>query len=114
MMSGMTIKITAWTLWRVNVVYEEGNGSKVRPILITSMGNNEIRVYKITKHSPRTGYPEYRICRWEQAGLSKESTIRFHYWLRLEEKDLISYIGKLSDEDIFNVLSLCMQRKFPL
>lgn len=41
----MTIKITAWTLWRVNVVYEEGNGSKVRPILITSMGNNKIRAY---------------------------------------------------------------------
>lgn len=81
--------------------YEENDGqSKRRPVLLLDV-DIILPVAKITSKETRTN-KDYIIKNWKDAGLDKESVIRFDKIMLAMQKDLKEedYIGHLSEEDI--------------
>lgn len=81
--------------------YEEKDGqSKRRPVLILDV-DIILPIAKITSKESRTA-KDYEIKNWQDAGLNKESVIRFDKIMLAMQKDLKEedYIGHLSEEDI--------------
>ncbi len=81
--------------------YEENDGqSKRRPVLLLDV-DIILPIAKITSKEIRTN-KDYEIKKWQDAGLDKESVIRFDKIMLVMQKDLKEedYIGHLSEEDI--------------
>lgn len=73
---------------------------KKRPVLVISETEMYILSFKITGHSAREDYTgEYEIHHWQEAGLTKPSTIRFEKRIRLKPEDVIEKIGELHPAD---------------
>ena len=96
-----------WDIWIARVEFEEGSGSKIRPVLIIDGTRCYVLSLKITSHDPRTQFPgEYQIIEWKEAGLMKPSTIRISKKLNLPADSFLKKIGRLTELDRFNVLRI--------
>lgn len=97
-----------WEIWLAKVKFEDNPSViKKRPVLIISPTVSCIISLKITGHSPRPSYKgEYRIKKWKEAGLDKESTIRVSKKLRLINTDFDYQIGRLQPIDIIEIQKL--------
>lgn len=95
-----------WEVWEADVPFEEGTGSKKRPVLILSETEALVLSLKMTSHAPRYGKldGEYELSKWQAAGLSKPTVVQCSKVLRLK-KELITdkKYGILSATDIIGL-----------
>ena len=97
-----------WEIWDAKVKFEDDPDTvKERPVLVIDQSNCFLISLKITSHEPREQYfGEYVIMKWQEAGLSEESTIRCSKRLQLVAGDFIDKRGKLQPIDISNIRAL--------
>ena len=96
-----------WDIWIAKVEFEEGTGSKIRPVLIIDGTRCYVLSLKITSHVPRSQFlGEYQIIEWKEAGLMKPSTIRISKQLNLPTDSFVKRIGRLTELDRLNVLKI--------
>ena len=101
---------TKWEIWLVDMPFEEGIGSKVRPALVIDPQNLYILVGKMTSHPPRSNYPhEYPLVDWQGAGLRCTTTLRLSKRVRLDMSSFIKKIGTLQPVDQVNVRQILRQ-----
>ena len=86
-------------IWWAKVAFEDQEGWKERPVLITSKNQALIVAYKITSKNRGNTAEEFEILEWKKAGLPKPSFIRLGKMLRLTEDVLTEKIGKLTVGD---------------
>lgn len=89
-----------YEIWWAEVIFEDSEEKKTRPILILSDMAFLISAYKITSQG-KTHLTQCPIKRWQEAGLEKESYIIYDKPIRLKKDKLISKIGTLHIGDIF-------------
>lgn len=94
-----------WDVCIADVPYEDLPQSKVRPILVLGASDTvEIDCLKMTSQPPREG--EYKLKKWKEAGLRKETTVRLSKRLDLPERNIRKKIGHLDKVDILNITKL--------
>lgn len=98
----MSSKFRKWDIWWAIVKFEDSNDCKERPVLIY---NDAVYVisFKMTSTDRGDGQNEYKIKEWHRAGLEKPTSVRIGKVLKLEEKDLLRKIGRLSPADIMQL-----------
>ena len=102
-----------WDIWIARVEFEEGTGSKIRPVLIIDGTRCYVLSLKITSHAPRSQFPgEYQIVEWKEAGLLSPSTIRISKQLNLPADSFVKKIGRLTELDRFNVSRIYLELYF--
>ena len=95
---------------RVPFAYEEKPGVfKDRPTVVAARDDEcaVLVLAKVTGHGPRWGFPgEVRLMDWEEAGLSKPSTVRCSKTVEVSIDFLIGkeVLGALSERDSAAVL----------
>ncbi len=100
-----------WEIWLVNMPFEEGIGSKIRPALVLISGGENIVVGKMTTHPPRSEFPyEYQISDWRGAGLTCPTTLRLSKISRISSSSFIQKLGVIKPIDQVNINILLMQR----
>ncbi len=109
----MMIEMERWEIWEANVPFEEGTGSKKRPVLYLSH-DEEMYVFslKMTSHEPRYKKMEgeYEIMRWKEAGLEKPTVVQCSKKLKLKNSDFTGKkYGRLSATDIILLLAKIKQ-----
>ena len=93
-----------WEIWLVNMPYEEGIGSKIRPALVIDPQHSFVLVGKMTSHSPRSSCPyEYQIIDWKKANLNRPTTLRLSKCVKLELSAFVQKVGVLQPIDQVNV-----------
>lgn len=86
-------------IWYAKVRFEDSDEVKERPVLIWNDMAYIILGYKLTGTDRGNNRQEFPIEYWEEAGLSKPTTIRIGKLLRLERSDFTRYIGVLDKRD---------------
>ena len=93
-----------WEIWLVNMPYDEGIGSKIRPALVIDSTGICILVGKMTTHLPRREFPnEYPMIDWAGAGLSCPTTIRLSKITLLAPSQFLKRIGVIQPADQMRV-----------
>lgn len=96
-----------WDVWLANVPFEEGIGSKIRPVLIIDPQHYYVIVCKMMTHEPRCGFPyEYLLQDWSGAGLSRPTTLRLSKRPRLEADRLIKKLGVIQPIDLVQIYAM--------
>ena len=87
-----------YEIWQAKVKFEEYDEVKELPVLIW---NNQVFLvaYKMTGTNRGDDRDEYRIKYWQEAGLSKPTSIRLRKVLRLTKDDLLYKIGELDKRE---------------
>lgn len=90
--------MTRYEIWQAKVRFEESDEVKERPVMIW---NNQMFLvaYKMTGTDRGDDQDEYRIRHWEEAGLTKPTSIRLRKVLRLTKEDLLYKIGELDKRE---------------
>lgn len=100
------MKYDKWDVWEADVPFEEGKGSKKRPVVILEDKELIVLSLKMTSHKPRYDSleGEYELKKWQQAGLIKPTVVQCSKLLKLE-KSLITdkYFGRLAATDIIGL-----------
>ena len=98
-----------WEIWEADVPFEEGIGSKKRPVLILSETECFVLSLKMTSHEPRynTLEGEYEVMKWKEAGLLKPTVVQCSKRLRLNKEMLTEkQYGRLSATDIIGLQAM--------
>lgn len=98
-----------WEIWEADVPFEEGIGSKCRPVLILSEEECFIISLKMTSHKPRYTKleGEYEIMKWEEAGLMKPTVIQCSRILKLKNEMMTGKkYGRLTATDIIGLQAM--------
>lgn len=87
-----------YEIWKAKVKFEDSDEVKERPVMIW---NDQIFLvaYKMTGTDRGDDQDEYRVRYWQEAGLSKPTSIRLRKVLRLEKDDLLYKIGELDKRE---------------
>ena len=102
-------EMSRWEIWEADVPFEEGKGSKLRPVLVLSQTELLVLSLKMTSHEPRikTIEGEYEIYRWKDAGLAKPTVIQCSKKLKLDHSRFTGkQYGRLSAVDIIGVQAI--------
>lgn len=97
----MTVK--KWEIHWARVVFEDSDEVKRRPVLIIDESNAVIISFKMTGTDRGDNVREYRIEKWQEAGLSKPTSVRLDKILHLQKTDLDGKIGRLQEIDIIKI-----------
>ena len=89
-----------WEIWYADVQFEEGVGSKKRPVLVLENGVGFVLSFKITSQLKANGY---QITRWAEASLNRASILLIHKKISINSQSFIFKIGRLHPADIINV-----------
>ena len=101
-----------WEVWLVDMPFEEGINSKIRPALVIDPQQNFIVVGKMTSHPPRENFQdEYQMIDWEGAGLIKETTLRLSHLVRLNPSSFIICLGKVQPEDQIKIRKILEKKE---
>lgn len=101
-----------WEVWFADAPFDNGRGSKVRPVLVLRVNGRTVNTFKITSREPRTRFPaEYSIVHWGEAGLYTPSTIRGSEILEIERSRFMDKVGSLQEEDIRNLRKIIREEK---
>ena len=93
-----------WEIWMVNMPFDEGIGSKVRPALVIDSTGICILVGKMISHAPRREFPyEYPMIDWAGAGLQCPTTIRLSKITQLDKSRFLKRIGVIQTADQMRV-----------
>ena len=96
-----------WEVWLVDMPFEEGIGSKIRPCLVIASQGGDMIVGKMTTHPPRDGYPyEYEMLDWKGAGLNCQTTLRLSKMPKLHSSSFIKKLGIIQPVDQINVRNI--------
>ena len=99
-----------WEIWLVDMPYEEGIGSKIRPALVIDPQKNLYIVGKMTTHPPRPSFPyEYPMIDWQGAGLTRPTTLRLSKMPKLELSRFKKKLGVIRPVDLINVRAILMR-----
>ena len=96
-----------YDVYLANVSYIDSENNinyKIRPVMI--LDNNTVipLANPITSHVPRLYMNgDYWIQDWQEAGLTRPSTLRLNYIVDDSNGELLRKIGHISDEDIANI-----------
>ena len=98
----MSSVVRPFDVLRVPFEFEDRPGvCKIRPVVVASVQNGSaLLLVKVTGHGPRKEFPgEVRLADWEEAGLSKPSTVRCSTSVVVDLGDLESFghLGHLSE-----------------
>ncbi len=96
----MSGNIKQWDIWWADVKFEETDEVKRRPVLIVNPQKVFVMALKMTSRNRGDNIEEYRVRDWRSSGLSKPTFIRLRHYLRLQNNEIVSYIGQLSPRDI--------------
>jgi len=101
----MTISkgLKKWDIWYANVKFEDSNDFKLRPVLIYNETTCVVISFKMTSVDRGDNKTEYHVREWAKAGLSKPTSIRLDKVLRLQQRDFVRRIGRLSAADILQL-----------
>ena len=97
----MTVK--KWEIHWAFVKFEDSDEIKRRPVLIIDESNAVIISFKMTGTDRGDNVREYRIEKWQEAGLSKPTSVRLDKILHLQKTDLDGKIGRLQEIDIIKI-----------
>ena len=101
---------TKWEIWLVDMPFDEGISSKIRPALVIDAQHLYILVGKMTSHAPRRNFPyEYALVDWQGAGLHCATTLRLSKRLKLETSKFLKRIGTLQPVDQVKVRQMLHQ-----
>ncbi|MBR1599551.1 MAG: type II toxin-antitoxin system PemK/MazF family toxin [Lachnospiraceae bacterium] len=98
-----------WEIWEAVVTFEEGRGSKKRPVLILSQEKCLVLSLKMTSHEPRYKKleGEYEVMKWQEAGLLKPTVIQCSKLLKLDASQFTGkQYGRLQATDIIGLQAL--------
>lgn len=102
-------EMNRWEIWEANVPFEEGIGSKKRPVMILSEKEFFVFSLKMTSHEPRYRKldGEYEVLKWKEAGLRYPTVIQCSKRLKLEKRMFtgVKY-GRLSAADIIGMQTM--------
>lgn len=87
-----------YEIWWAKVKFEDEPDIKQRPVMIW----NDVAfviAYKMTSTDRGDNREEFKVEYWQEAGLSKPTTIRITKLLKLTKDDLITKIGELDYRD---------------
>ena len=98
-----------WDICRAYVEYEEKSGGKRRPVLVINVGINTFISFKITKNISRDDDLEYKIIKWQDAGLDCPSCVRLGHKVYFSTLDHLVKLGRLQKIDIDNIKILCQK-----
>ena len=87
-----------YEIWWANVMFEDTNEVKRRPIMIWN-DTAFVIAYKMTTTDRGETREEFRVEHWKEAGLEKPTCIRISKVLRLKKTDLIEKNGELDYRD---------------
>lgn len=101
----MIINPQPWEVWFAKVKFEDNPQIvKNRPVLVLENNQCYLLSLKITSHTPRNNYlGEYALSHWQDAGLSKPSTVRISKRLKLVLSDFVFKTGRLHPVDMMNI-----------
>lgn len=100
--------INQWDLWFAEFPYEEGNGSKDRPVIVLNVEPLEVLSIKVTKTSARDEF-DIPIVRWKEAGLKSESVARVSKAIELSYDKFRRKIGNVHMDDRQVIMSQYMK-----
>ena len=101
-----------WDIWLARVRYEDSTDIKIRPVLIIDTTSIIVFALKMTSQNPRVNYSgEYRVIKWHEAGLDKQTVIRASKKLSLCDSDFVKRLGRLQAVDIVNVKNILQRLK---
>ena len=93
-----------WEVWLVDMPFEEGIGSKLRPGLVIRQEDIYYIVGKMTTHPPRDNFPyEYVVRNWKGAGLNRPTTLRLSQMVRLDIGRFRKKLGTIQLEDMVQI-----------
>lgn len=87
-----------YEIWKAKVKFEDSDEVKERPVMIW---NDRVFLvaYKMTGTDRGDDQDEYRIRYWQEAGLTKPTSIRLRKVLRLKKDDLLYKMGELDKRE---------------
>ncbi|MFB9276632.1 type II toxin-antitoxin system PemK/MazF family toxin [Cohnella cellulosilytica] len=85
--------------------FDDMEEEKGRPGIILHTREDRSIVIKVTSHDERQyDNKDIIIEHWREAGLKEPSVARCSQFVPLHHDKILSYLGKLHDEDLLNVL----------
>jgi hypothetical protein len=102
--------ITEFDLYWFEASYEDGTGSKKRPIIIVDVDDTNLVVELVGVYSYRKWFRKdtrfFELLDWRDAGLLKKSYAKLSnfYEINSELINTEEYIGSLSDRDRLNLI----------
>lgn len=98
-----------WEIWLVDMPFEEGIGSKLRPGLVIECDGVYYIVGKMTTHPPRNNFPyEYALQDWKGAGLSFPTTLRLSQRIRLSNSRFRKRLGVIQPIDMIVIRKMLL------
>ena len=97
--------ITEFDLYWFEATFEDGTGSKKRPVIIVSVDEDSVVLDIVGVYSYRKWFQEdvrfYELLDWPEAGLLKKSYVKLSslYEINNELIEDEEFIGSLSDRD---------------
>lgn len=93
-----------YTLLVARVAFDDGTGSKVRPVMLIKFDDETLKVLKITsqfQHKSEEIQSKYfEIIDWFKAGLKKPSWIDTVRYYEIANGHRFDVLGRLTDRDI--------------
>lgn len=99
-------EMNKWEIWEAIVPFEEGKGSKKRPVVILSKEEAYVLSLKMTSHEPRYDKleGEFELMRWQEAGLIKPTVVQCSKILKLDKNAFTGKkYGRLTSTDIIGL-----------
>ena len=87
-----------WSVWMAQVMFDDGIRSKERPVVVLSDRVVLCICMGVTSKYKGRDFG-YKLKKWEYAGLTNESWVRFEY-LELKHDMFRRRVGMLHDDDI--------------
>lgn len=102
-------ELVVWDVWWADVIFEDEDTVKERPVIIISPGEVYVLSAKVTSTPERSMWGEYDITKWASAGLDHPSTARLTQIVSLKRCAFSRRIGRLHAYDIANIQKLLAQ-----
>ena len=100
----MTELYKKWDIWLAKIKFEDSQEIKARPVLIVQGDAVFVLSLKMTSQAKHSD--TYSILEWKKAGLLKPTYIRLSKFMKLQNNDFVHKIGRLSEVDIGNLMSI--------
>ena len=96
-----------WEVWLVDMPFDEGVGTKIRPALVIDVQTGGILVGKMTSHPPRSGFAsEYPMKDWRGAGLNCQTTLRLSKTAVLPGTAFLRRLGNVQPTDQVSIRNI--------
>ena len=91
-----------WSVWFANVRFDDGSGSKDRPVIVLNDNVVLCICMPVTSKDKSRYRDHYRLQNIASAKLTKESWVKFEF-IELRQEDFRRKLGELDKNDISNI-----------